>query len=374
MALTMFISRTRLLSDIASWQAQGHITAAGASAIRRDLDSRATGAGPTGALAVLGAILLGFAAMSFVAANWPDMSKLTRLSLLGGGIAASYGAAYELFHRKLDVFAHAAVLAGVALFGASIMLIAQMYHMDGHPPDAVWLWALGAVAAGWVLKSNPALAAAIVLICVWSFMEVTSSAKHIHWGFLPMWVLAAVGIATTRWVRGMHLLALALSAWIVASCLQYDTHNGRVVLTVIGLALATVAALYGTQIDRWRRISGTMLVHGATLAYVGLFMIQFFPGSLFSRLETPNLWLWGAITLALLIAAMAAGWRTHNTRIVWLAYTGFTIEIFALYAKKLGTLLGTSAFFLVTGLLVIALSVVAYRMRAELATAAEPQP
>ncbi len=34
-----------------------------------------------------------------------------------------------------------AVLAGIALYGASIMLIAQMYHMDGNPPDAVLLWA-----------------------------------------------------------------------------------------------------------------------------------------------------------------------------------------------------------------------------------------
>jgi hypothetical protein len=134
----MFISRARLLSDIGRWQAQGYVTEQGAAEIRRDLDSRTTGAGPTGALAVLGAILLGFAAMSFIAANWAALSKLAKLTLIFGGIATCYGAAFELFRRKLDVFAHAAVLAGVALFGGAIMLIAQMYHMDGHPPDAVW--------------------------------------------------------------------------------------------------------------------------------------------------------------------------------------------------------------------------------------------
>lgn len=367
----MFISRARLLSDIGRWQAQGYVTEQGAAEIRRDLDSRSLGAGPTGALAVLGAILLGFAAMSFIAANWAALSKLAKLTLIFGGIATCYGAAFELFRRKLDVFAHAAVLAGVALFGGAIMLIAQMYHMDGHPPDAVWLWAVGALAAGWLLRSNPALAASVVLICVWSFMETEWARKQIHWGFLPMWAVAAGGIATTRWVKGMHLLALALSGWIVVSCLQYDSHIGRLMLAIVGLTLAAVAALAGDVIDRWRRISGTMLVHGMVLAYIGLFMIQFLPTDFFGGYKKANLWLWGGGTLALLIGAMVAGWRTHNTRVVWLAYTGFAIEIFALYVAKIGSLLGTSAFFFITGVLVIALSVVAYRMRAELATASE---
>ena len=57
-----------------------------------------------------------------------------------------YGAAALLFQRQLDAFAQAAVLGGIAVYGASIMLIAQMYHMEGNPPDAVLMWALGALA------------------------------------------------------------------------------------------------------------------------------------------------------------------------------------------------------------------------------------
>ena len=361
----MFMSQARLQSELARWQTEGWVTEHGAKEIRRDLASRQTGYGLYGALAVLGAVLLGFAVMSFVAANWAGMSKLTRLSLLGGGLAASYGIAYELFNRRLDAFAHAAVLTGIGIFGGSIMLIAQMYHMDGHPPDAVWLWSLGALSAGWLLKSNPALGASIVLICVWSFMEFTGNRSGIHWGFLPMWALAAGGVAMTRWVRGMHLLALALSGWIVVSCLQNDGPNARYALTAIGLVLAAAAAFGGDIIDRWRRFSGTMLAHGMGLAYIGLFMIQFVPMRWFDRDVKTNLWLWGSLTLALLIGAMVAGWRMGNQRILWLAYAAFSVEIFSLYIFKIGTLLGTSAFFFITGLLVIALAAVAYRMRTE---------
>ncbi len=186
-----------------------------------------------------------------------------------------------------------------------------------------------------------------------------------------MWALAAGGIATTRWVKGMHLLALALSAWIVGSCFQFQTLTGRMTLTAIGLTLAVVSALAGDRIDRWRRISGTVLIHGMVLAYLGLFMIQFIPVNFVNLGKFPNLWVWGGGTLALLIGAMVAGWRTHNPRVLWLAYTGFAIEIFSLYIAKIGSLLGTSAFFFITGVLVIALAVIAYRMRAELATGPE---
>lgn len=361
----MLITQARLQADLKRWQTEGWVTDAGATAILRDIAHRRSGAGLYGALAVLGAVLLGAAAMSFVAAHWDSLSKLSRLALLGGGIGASYAAAFELFRRRLDPFAHAAVLAGIALFGASIMLIAQMYHMDGNPPDAVWLWSLGALAAGLLLRSNPALAASVVLICVWNGMTVEQDSKLIHWGFLPMWIAAAAGVANTRWRAGKHLLALALSGWLIVSCLQIERETGRYLLVAIGLAMAVTAALRADVIDRWRPISATLLAYGMVLAYIGLFVIQFLDHVRRTGDQQTHLWLWGSTTLTLLIAAMAAGWRTGNGRVLWLAYAGFSIEILALYIAKIGSLLGTSAFFFLMGVLVIALAALAYRMRTE---------
>ncbi len=364
----MMMSQARLQADLKRWQAQGWVTEHGANEIRQELARSSKAVGPYGALAVLAAVLFGFAGMSFVAAHWDSMSKLARMTLLGGGIVASYAAAFELFRRRLDPFAHAAVLCGIGLFGGTIMLIAQMYHMDGNPPDAVWLWAIGAMVAGLLLRSNPALAATIALICIWTFMTVQQDSTRIHWAFLPMWTLTAAGVSITRWRRGMHLLALALSGWILMSCLQFDRASGRFVLIAVGMALSLAAIFAGPIIDRWRQISSTMLSHGMTLAYVGLFMTQFANWSGSSQ-QAPNLWIWGSLTLALLIGAMTAGWRMGHQRVLWLAYLFFSIEIFALYVAKIGTMLGTSAFFFIMGLLVIGLATVAYRMRSETSTA-----
>jgi uncharacterized membrane protein len=190
--------RTRVERDLTRWQSAGWVSDAGATAIRAELAAAKAPIGAAGVLAILGAVLFGFAAMSFVAANWNDMSKLARLVLLVGALWAFYGGAAYLFARQLAVFANAAVLGGIAVYGASIMLIAQMYHMEGNPPDAVLMWALGALLAAVLLRSNAALAAAFVLLAVWTGMERGIN-ETAHWLFLLPWAATAAVAAWLAW-------------------------------------------------------------------------------------------------------------------------------------------------------------------------------
>jgi uncharacterized membrane protein len=352
----MLSYRSKIDRDVTRWRDAGWVTPAGADAIRADVANRKSGLDLATSLGILGAILIGFAIMSFVAANWPHMSKLVKLGLVGSIIVASYAAAASLFKRGLDAFGHAAVLAGTAAFGGGIMLIAQIYHMDGHAPDAVWLWGVGALAAGFAIRSNPALATAMIMFAVWSLWEL-SFTRGVHWGFLPMWALTAGGFAMTRWVPGMHLASLALMGWIITLGYQLNGGHAHHIVALIGLALAATSVAAGDVIDRVRRISGAMLGYGMIIAFAGLFALQFFE----NRGDGALLVL-GIVTLAALIGALAWAWRTENRQALWLAYAGFSIEIFSLYLKKLGSLMGTSAFFLITGLLVIALSALAFRL------------
>lgn len=350
----MLRNRSFVERELARWQAAGWVTGEGAAAIRADLARRRSGPGLAPSLAVLGAVLLGFAAMSFVAANWAHMSKLARLALLFGGMWASYAAAGALFLRRLDAFAHAAVLLAIAVYGAAIMLIAQMYHMSGNPPDAVLLWAVGALAAGWLLRSNTALAAALVLFCTWSVWEMTLF-DGVHWPFLLGWAATAGGVALTRWKPGLHLLSLALSGWVVALGYRLGHGHYHELVVGIGIALCLLSIVAGPAIDRIRRVSTAMLSYGMLIAFAGLIALQFFEAATGGKLA-----LLAALTLVLLIGVLAWAWWTENRAGLWLAYTAFSIEILALYFNKLGTFMSTSAFFLVAGLLVIALSGVAY--------------
>ena len=85
--------------DLSRWQAAGWVSDTGAAAIRADLASRKSPFGAAAILAMLGAVLFGFAVMSFVAAHWTAMSKLARLLLLLATLWACYGGAALLFQR-----------------------------------------------------------------------------------------------------------------------------------------------------------------------------------------------------------------------------------------------------------------------------------
>ena len=87
----------RVERDLARWQTAGWVSDTGATAIKSDLASRKSAFGAAGIFAILGAVLFGFAIMSFVAAHWTTMSKLARLALILATLWGCYGAAAYLF-------------------------------------------------------------------------------------------------------------------------------------------------------------------------------------------------------------------------------------------------------------------------------------
>jgi uncharacterized membrane protein len=228
--------RNRLWRDLERWRGAGWITADGEAAIRADVLSRGHAVGLPGVLAILSAVLIGFAVMSFVAANWQDMPRLARLGLLTASLWAAYAMADQLFRRGMAPFGHAAVLLGCSVFGASIMLVSQMYHMDGNAPDAVLLWAIGTFLAGVLLRSNPALAFALVIFSIWGVWE-TGQREHLYWPYLIAWALVAAAFYWQRWEPGVHLAGLALSGFIVLYGYVEDHRQGHELVVAAGTAI-----------------------------------------------------------------------------------------------------------------------------------------
>lgn len=357
----MLQTRSRRLRDLDRWQASGWLTPNGADALRAEFEASRTGIRLAHVLAILAAVLIGFAAMSFVAANWQEMSKLLRIAIIFAGLWALLALAGWLWLGGHRGFGDAAALAAAALYGTGIMLIAQMYHMDGHPPDAVLLWGGGTVAAGLLTRSNPVLAAALVLFSLWSLMETLHwPDRQVHWTFLPAWAVVAAGFAWTRWRPGVHLLSVALTGWIILQPYRLgfsEEFAPHAVVSVVGLALIAASIVAGPTIDRWRPISGAILIYGFIIAFAGAFALQFIADQ-----RGDHTLLLGIVTLAAILGTLAWAWHTDNRGALWVAYAVFSLEIFALYIKKVGTLLSTSVFFLMTGLMVAALAAVAYRL------------
>lgn len=359
----MWLSRSHLQKDVERWRQAGWVTEEGARAIAHELSTRRRGPGLATVLGILGAVMLGFAAMSFVAANWQEMPRIVRLGIIFAGLLGSYGAAAALFARRMDAFAHAAILLGVAVFGAGIMLISQMYHIDGHPPDAVLVWALGGFGAGILLGSNPALAASAVLFGLWSGME-TAMANIVHWPLLVAIAALAVAFLAHRWRPGLHLVAILLTGFVVRLGWVVDQGHAHWMVTLFGLLVAALAIaalelrprLPGFDVEA-ADIAPTALGYGMVISYAGLFTQQFI-----ERITTPSLVLLAIVTLGLLLGAIVYGLRHGIRPAVWLGYVGFSVEILAIYFKTVGTLLGSSVFYLATGLIIIALAGLARRL------------
>lgn len=352
----MWSYRKRLDHDLVRWRDAGWITPESEAAIRQDIGKGARTLPLANALAILSAVLIGFAVMSFVAANWQSMPRFLRLSLLIATLWASYGIAGLLARRAMTGFAHAAILLGVAIFGGSIMLISQMYHMDGNPADAVLLWAGGALLAGVALRSNPSLAFAMVLVVYWGISEALRL-DRVFWPFLVPWALISAAFYWQRWRPGLHLSGLALTGFIVS--LGYRLNDGHAHGLVVAVGLAVMAAsIAGERLKpELPALWSGALNYGLVIALAGLLALQF--------VEEPALdvfILFAVLALALLIAAICWGLRSGNRGALWLGYTGFSVEILAIYSKTVGTLLNNALFFLVAGLIVSGLAALAYRL------------
>ena len=160
-----------LNSESETWVAEGIISAEQAAAIRgRYADAGAERRGSaTTALAIIGAVAVGFGVIGFIAANWEELPHGARLALLTAAVAGSYTAGFQLRDRTASRprVGEALYLLGVLLFGASLFLVGQMYNVEAHDPLALLLWAGGAVATALVVRSRAIAAVAVLIFTSW---------------------------------------------------------------------------------------------------------------------------------------------------------------------------------------------------------------
>jgi len=252
------------------------------------------------------------------------------------------------------VFAHAAVFLGSALFGASVMLVAQMYHLYGNPADAVIVWAAGAMLAGLLFRSDASALMSLALVCLWGSWE-TEQARGVFLPFLPALGAVAAVLAHNTCGYGVKAAVAALGVWIVS--LGYLLNQGHAHLLVLAIGAGIVAGGIAVQqgAPRFAEAGRVMLVLGFAVATMALFGMQF--------VDSPTLLallLLAAVAILSAIAAIAWGLKTHDLTLSRTGYAAFFLEVVSLFVKTVGTLIGSSLFFVVTGAGVIGLAVLAY--------------
>lgn len=213
------------------WLAAGTIDAATADRIRAYEETRQprdeAPAGRHRATSIafgLGGIALAAGILLFVAANWSMLGPVARVAVLVASIFVLHGCA-GLTRTRLPALSTSLHAAGTAAFGAAVFLAGQTFHLSESWPDGVLLWALGAVAAWWVLRDWPHVLWVAVLVPAW---------------LVAAWVPAD---AVTRGVvAAFGLVLLSLAYLSAVDTAQHDTDDRRALarLGAFGVVLTGV--------------------------------------------------------------------------------------------------------------------------------------
>lgn len=244
--------------DLDRWVAAGWVAPEHRAAILADAAAhhgQAARFDSAGVLALLGVLLIGAGAISFVAANWDEMARAVRLGVLLGGMVAAFAGGWWLAGPgRRPGAGQGLILLGVLLFGADIMLIAQTYHIQAHYPDGVLLWAGGALLTAAVVPSHAALWLAFALIGLWTGQELIAFDSTGHPLFLPVWAVAAAIAVVRGWWRCLGFGVLVLAGW-------YGIAGLQVAELLDASPVAAVAALMILPLALW--------TGGGTVPHVG---------------------------------------------------------------------------------------------------------
>lgn len=107
-------------------------------------------------IVTIGVILIGVGIFSFIAANWQEMAKAVRVSIIVISMLASYIAGWflkEKYHYSKT--GEALFLLGSIIYGAGIFLVGQMFHIRGSWPDGFILWMIGTIIMAFAVESFP---------------------------------------------------------------------------------------------------------------------------------------------------------------------------------------------------------------------------
>ncbi|WP_404380613.1 DUF2157 domain-containing protein [Caenispirillum salinarum] len=208
---------SRLEKDLDRWIDKGWVVSIRRDAILNDAAEAAARDGKprtAALLAMLGALLLAAGALAFVAANWDQMGRADRLAVLFAALTAAFAGGWWFEGRGgRPRVGQGLILLGSVLFGAGIMLVAQIYHIQAHFPDGILLWGAGALAAAVLIPNQGSLWLAFGLAGIWSVQEILAFDAVPHWPFLPAWAVLAAVAVRCRWWTCLDFGVLVLAGW-----------------------------------------------------------------------------------------------------------------------------------------------------------------
>jgi len=303
-----------LKDEVARWRADGLVDEALAQRILARYPPAAERNWGRVIFSAIGAVLVGLGVILFFAYNWQDLPKAAKLALVIGALVLAHGGAIGIARRPNASrgLVEGLHVLGTMLFGAGIWLVAQIYHIDEHYPNAFLVWSAGALAMAWAMPSIAQALLALFLVTFWAGVELFDFHTPVH--SAPLLVVLGV-LPLAWWRRSPALLFCTLAVLMLLSALAAGAIHAKAVMPLLFLmgaaALVAGAAAPGTAFPAARgplRAVGTLVVIGCSY----LLSFKDLAGLLhkvdFSRLEIALYFAAAGAALAGAVAMLARAW------------------------------------------------------------------
>lgn len=354
--------RGRLKRDLDDWVKRGLIDQGTAGRLLDDVDRRGSSFSIGGILSMFAAVLIAASLLMLVAANWELIPRLVRVAGIIGLIWIFHIVAPVARSRGADRIAAGALVLGSAAFGGAIALIGQLYHLSGDTFSAMFLWFVVTAVSAALFRSGAltVVAGALLLVTFGGGFDSFGwdIGSHGLWAWWPPFGAATVfGLA--HWTganRAKHFGYILLVTWI-----WWMTILDRAEIYALGVAMVATILFLALTVPRsplaalHRRLGASGSFYALLLALSGFAYVQG------NALDAASIAILGVVILGLSIAAIALDGR-DNGSVRFLAYGAFAAEVLYLSYETIDSILGTSAFFLLAGLVVAVLAFIVIRL------------
>jgi uncharacterized membrane protein len=227
----------------------------------------------------IGAVLFGLGIILLFAYNWQRMPKFAKLAVIFAGLLGAHGAGFWLRRPggRYPTAGEGLHLLGTMLFGAGIWLVAQIYHIDEHYPNAFLIWGAGALALAWTLPSVAQGIVAVILLVMWNGFEVVDFKNPQL--LAPFLILG--GTLPLAWQhRSRVLVALSTIGFLCTLMVTVaDIEGDLAALVLFFCACMLIAAGLLVRRRVWFPGTGPVFSFLGFLVYVGvLFILSFHHG------------------------------------------------------------------------------------------------
>lgn len=221
-------------------------------------------------LATFGAFLIGLGVILFVASNWRGIPGYVLVLLLTSAVLCSYYFGFRLKYQKAahKNIGQALIILGALLYGATLILTAQIYHIDISFSILMIVWAGGILPVAFLDKSGILIDVAVVLVVIWGFASLEQFGDDdLTWQYyLSLPLLLAFVLPFVYRFKARHCMALALMAGLVwvgpVAVKDWFTGNGGLTVLNLSLLYLFLGLVVATLGEVHRRVEGKQMFYG----------------------------------------------------------------------------------------------------------------